>query len=552
MLGLEKRELRVNGSNFKFIKLRDYCILTDSILLRSEFRRSMYYKCIFFVNNKNKENNNPSDPIFKLFDISGMFGNITIPNFYKKRFNEAWVVVRESGKRISEVRYDAEDIKLLLSFAGCSRFKYINLTEKLVLASRSRKAIRTFYSSYGSEDISGFSSNLSNLIEAYFKSEDFYDSYPQIVPMYERSRYSVHSLIEDLFKSGAKIMMNEDLLGEYNRISDSPIIDYSKSNIIIDYEHWCDFVDIVGNKTRANISIKIRRPVKIINIPENKFGIDKELNVFGDKSFCIIRDGMLWQKKIAVKVNDTLRKKLGRYKDLISAELLDKNELVLNLTKLPVETKSQMHCLSLGELSKVALREKLAGVALEYLSMFYPEADGSKVIDEKGAFLYTLGVDSDGSFLFNDTTVTKIAESVVEETYMANQIQCSISGLGTLKKRGYSYTSFYNNGYCDNKIIDEFLNANHFKKITNNIIAKEAWRYWTDQKIKNSKKLRKYIFGLIMNKNLKFDQKDKSGINQLFSRNIMTTINDVYKVTTKVNINWIIGWNTIQTKRRKF
>lgn len=551
MLSLEKSELRVNGSNFKFIKLRDYCILTDSILLRSEFRRSMYYKCIFFINNSDKENN-LSDLNFKLLDISGLFGNITIPDFYKKRFNEAWVVVKESGKRISEVRYDTEDIKLLLCFAGCSGFKYLNLTEKLVLASKSRKAIEIFYSSYGSENISDFKSNFSNLIETDFKSEDFYSSYPQIVPMYERSRYSVHSLIEDLFKSGAKIMMNEDLLGEYNRISDSPIIDYSKSNIIVDYEHWCDFVDIVGNKTRANISIKIKRPVKIINIPKNKFGIDKELNVFGNKCFCIIRDGMLWQKKMAVKVNDALRKKLSRYKDLISAELLDKNELVLDLTKLPVETKSRMHCLSLGELSRVALGERLARIALEYLSMFYPEADESKVIDERGAFLYNLGIDSDGAFLFNDTTVTKTVESVVEETYMANQIQCSVSGLEVgLKKRGYSYTSFYNNGYCDNKIIEEFLNANCFKGITNNTSAREAWIYWTDQKIKNSKKLRKYIFSLIMNKNLKFDQKDKSGINQLFGRNIMTTINNVYKVTTKVNISWIIGWNVIQTKRRK-
>lgn len=539
----EKNEVKVDRSSFVFVRLKDYCINTKNLLLKSELKRSMYYQRIFFTDNIKDEVTN-NEPCFDSLDVSNQFGNIIIPDRCSKKFNNAWVVKRVKGGRFMDVRYNNDDIKLLLCFAGSSCFDYIGLTEKLVLASRVNDAISDFYSYYGEEGKEMLRKRFNSYIKNGLDQNccPLSSSYPSIIPMYERSKYSVHSLINDLCKSHAKILMNEELLGKYNKISFGAVIDKGDEDVIIDEDKWCDLVGLLGNKSRANLSVRINQTVVIKNIEKNDFGIDEEITVNGPRTFCIIKDGMLWQKRLAVKVDKTLKRKLKRYKNLICGELFNDDELVLDLTKLPIETKSRTYCFSVSEISRIALKERLASIALEYLGNIYPEK--SKERTDKDKFLNRYGV-VDGEFDFSYCK-TKPTETYRELIY---PITYSIDYLDLCSmRRRKNYLSFSSDNKSDNVIIDNFLYKNGFSGSLKPEEVEEKRKYWSEEKEKARVRLRSSVFSLIMNKRLEFSIKDK-GIKSL---NPGATVKvRAYNLDFDVQVTWYVNSDWVIVSKEK-
>ena len=539
----EKNEVKVDRSSFIFVRLKDYCINTKNLLLKSELKRSMYYQRIFFTDNIKDEVTN-NEPCFDSLDVSNQFGNIIIPDRYSKKFNNAWVVKRVKGGRFMDVRYNSDDIKLLLCFAGSSCFDYVGLTEKLVLASRVNDAISDFYSYYGEEGKNMMKKRFNSYIKNGLDQNCCLLSspYPSIIPTYEKSRYSVHSLINDLCKSHAKILMNEELLGKYNKISFGPVIDKGDEDVIIDEDKWCDIIGLLGNKSRANLSVRINQTVVIKNIEKNDFGIDKEITVDGPRTFCVIKDGMLWQKRLAIKVDKTLKRKLKRYKNLICGELFNDDELVLDLTKLPIETKSRTYCFSVSEISRIALKERLASIALEYLGNIYPEKSKEKT--DKDKFLSQYGV-VDGEFDFNYCK-TKPTETYRELVY---PITYFIDGLDiNSTKRRKNYLSFSSDDKCDNVIIDNFLYKNRFSGSLKPEEVEEKRKYWSEEREKARVRLRSSVFSLIMNKRLEFSIKDK-GIKSLNPGAAVKV--RAYNLDFDVQVAWYVNSDWVIVSKEK-
>lgn len=530
---MESKEIKVNRTHFKFIKLNEYCRGLENLLIRSETKREMYYKIIFFTTDSPFDSKYVSFKGFDSISIKNHHGNLYIPKNIRERLNEAWIVVKEKGKRFEGIEYNTEELKLLLSFAACTTFDYKNLTESILLATKCKPAINNFYETFGENQRRIFVQLLRDMIFNDFKKCEF--ETPNIVPIYNRSKYSVCSVLEDLIKDKAKIMMNSELVGEYRKISQAPIT-IKESGVTINKDDWSDVTKLLGNKTRANLSLSINQTVEI-DIPENEFGIENKVKAIREKSYCIIKDGTLWQRRLAVKVSDDLRRKLKRYKGLIYGELFDKNELLLDLSKLPVVSKSKMHCLSLNYLSTLVAKEKLSNIALEYINFTYPEPKRER--PEKEKFLNNLGI-VDGVYYPKKESPSNSKEV----SYCANMIEARVYlGLG-MKKRQELYFNINDNkdyykDYSSTKysLLNEFITNIVLKDLTKENV-KEKRQYWEEEKRKANKLIRENIFKLIMTKDLRFDFCNRSDKRKILENGMSKAVRFVYGLTEDIEVCW--------------
>lgn len=149
----------------------------------------------------------------------------------------------------------------------------------------------------------------------------------------DRQEYTITDLIDDLVKDRSNILVDSELLGKYTKISRA-VID-TESSLEVDYESWNPIVKKTSHSSRANLSITYSVPVSI-EVPENTFTTPGRRNLTSLRSICIIRDGLLWSPKIAVKVNSMeLRDKLASSPAFID-NILSPEEFILDLTVLPI------------------------------------------------------------------------------------------------------------------------------------------------------------------------------------------------------------------------
>ena len=535
------KEIKINGTNFKFVQLTDYCKGSEYVLIRSETKRKMYYQRIFFTDDVRDWT---ESSCFEYISTVNFVGNCYIPAFIRNYLQTAWILIKEKGKRFENIEYNSEDIKLLLSFAGSSLFDYISLTESLLLATRCQNLIQTFYQAFGEERKSNFKILLKVIIsrEGELEKYDFL-SKNAITPIYKRSRYSVCSLLDDLIKDNSKILMSDDLLGTYKNIS------VSFNDDIKEKEEWSNIVGLLGNKTRANLSISINQKVEI-DIPKNDFGIDSKYLANFKKSYCIIKDGILWQKRLAVKVSKKLETKLRRYKGLVTDNLLMDGEILLDLSRLPIVSKSKIHSFSINNLSELAAKEKLSHFAIEYLE--YISKDVCKVTD-KEVFLSTLGIDKYGNY--SPCTINKKSEVDSYHVSTINPRFIDNSGFGLSKtKRKYYYDLIQNNLYLRGDFnsvfydVSEFLFKQVISKLTTENINEQK-RYWIEENKKVNKQLRSEIFKLIMTKNLKFDHNNSKNKQKILYNNSRVSVS-VYGMEDIV-VTWTIDRSKIEYTKNK-
>lgn len=535
---MEAKEIKINETNFKFVQLTDYCKGSEHILIRSETKRKMYYQRIFFTDDTR---NWTKSSCFEFISTVNFIGNCYIPAFIRNYLQTAWILVKEKGRRFENIEYDSEDIKLLLSFAGSSLFDYINLTESLLLATRCQALIQTFYQAFGEERKNNFKTLLKILISREGELEKYdFSSKNTIIPIYKRSRYSVCSLLDDLIKDNAKILMSEDLLGTYKNISVS-------FNDIKEKEEWSNIVGLLGNKTRANLSISVNQRVEV-DIPKNDFGIDSKYLANFKKSYCIIKDGILWQKRLAVKVSKKLETKLRRYNGLVTDNLLMDGEILLDLSKLPIVSKSKIHSFSINNLSELAAKEKLSHFAIEYLEYI---SDNSSRVTDKELFLSSFGIDKYGNY--SPYTINRKSE--IDNYYVStiNSRFIDNSGFGLSKtKRKYYYDLIRHNLYSkgSNSVfynISEFLFKQVIPKLTTENINEQK-NNWIEENKKINKQLRSEIFKLIMTKNLKFDHNNSKIKQKILYNNSKISVS-VYGVEDIV-VTWTIDRSKIEYTKK--
>lgn len=204
--------------------------------------------------------------------------------------------------------YTEGELKILyrLLYSMAKEVKIPKFTEILVRGISDVNLTSLFYDKVRSDLFFRYLGDLCDGIREYKRGEIH-------VETYNRNRYSIYQLIKDLVKDGSSISINPDLI-KYTRISLSKRSERIK-------EDWAKVVSMQGNKYRANVGILCK----------------PEAGSF--YSMCLVKDGAVHTKTLVVKINDSrLRKKLYSA-GLVSGSLVFKNELILDLTKVPVISK---------------------------------------------------------------------------------------------------------------------------------------------------------------------------------------------------------------------
>lgn len=470
---MEEKEIKINNSKLKIVQL-DYISSQNEI--RVNYKKSLRYQFILMT-----------DPIgssvyyWDLLDVKGKYKIKIKPGKYEN----AWVLVETRGiPNYIDQEYSLGDLKVILAFIGALNMDYsLEVVELLCHATKDSTVISGFYNSYGREDINDF----KNLIITLIKDE-FY--YPKICdkswPLsYKSYRYSVQKLITDLVEDKASLLIDPELIGTYENISDYR----SKTENLIK-DSWCPIIGLVGNQERANISLKYLTKTKI-NIPENEFGIEpgeKDYNTI--KTICLLKDGKLNHSKLGIRISSKLSRKL-KHLDIIKLDLIYKNDYLIDISNLPVISKDWLIGCSDLFLGRLEAKKRYSKTILEYLNYISPV---EKDISREEKFLQSLGV-YEGIY-FPDRLFIKSSKESTNKNFVS--IVKYYPGNSNIRKENYAEYSRTKN--CKNDNIKSFLDSVDFTQNLDDLKS-----FWNNQYNKICNEIRERKFQLIMLKSGKFN-----------------------------------------------
>lgn len=215
-------------------------------------------------------------------------------------------LARLRTEAVDRSEYTEGELKILyrLLYSMAKEVKIPKFTEILVRGISDVNLTSLFYDKVRSDSFFKYLGDLCTGVREYKRGEIH-------VETYNRNRYSIYQLIKDLVKDGSSISINPDLI-KYTRIS------LSKRPERIEKD-WAKVISMQGNKYRANVGILCKA--------ESFYAM------------CLVKDGAVHTKTLVVKINDSrLRKKLYSA-GLVSDSLVFKDELILDLSKVPVISK---------------------------------------------------------------------------------------------------------------------------------------------------------------------------------------------------------------------
>lgn len=364
-----------------------------------------------------------------------------------------WYVIKEESKINPWHDLDEyERTTLMFILSTISSDSYLDLAEKMILATGDKKIIDNFYGHlvYNCGDKWSFK-NIVKDIKNYKPERDEVTR----IPRYDgRVRYSVYKLINDLVKDKAKLLLDEDLVGKYNRISQRTVaVDDDSSSEKDDLPKWYQIIGKLGNMTRPNISLTFR-----------KGNQSRNLN--------LIRDGLLNVRYLAVRVSDNLARRLRRSK-CFSMNLVRKNDYLLDLTELPVVSRAELGKIPFPNLVFAEQQFRLARAG-----KYYVEKKTNKKRDNK------------------DSYSRKVVESTKTRSYTADVLKVSITGedraLSSKKDTESAVDCFISGKPVESSLLRNFLtNITNFEP-----------EYWEKRVKVLEARLRDYKFRLMMRKDL--------------------------------------------------
>lgn len=472
-----KKEIKINNSKFKLVQYEEYERGKTEIILRN--KKSLRYQFILLTGKLSNSGNPWLD-----MNTYGITKVKTYPNY-----SLAWGLEKSKELYVDE-EYTTDEFMIILSFiAATVRRENLDVAETLVQATKDKELIHDFYEMYGNESINKYIYKINDIIRSgKYTVVESKDIYPKIYSSY--NKYSISKLISELVEDKAEILINPELIGDYKKISIRMI---NKDSVTYKTDDWAKITGIMGNKTRANLSICYDSKV-LITIPENTIGIEPGEKLFKTKqSICLVKDGLLNQSLIGVKISSKLAGKLKRLK-LIKSELIYPGEYLVDISPLPIVTRCNIHEISSYYLSRLEVKYKLAVIANEYIQEYYPEAEIK--LSPKEEFLKNLGIS--GEYYFPKKEKSK--ESVI--SYKTRELVSTVSGLPIdKKKRNQKYTYYRNNCLPDKDPIKCFLDSIGFDKRPIDEIRKE----WKTNLMKYNNELRERKFQIIMSKTTRFN-----------------------------------------------
>lgn len=400
-------------------------------------------------------------------------------------------------------RYSDEEVKIILTTIIGTPFKYLSLIEEICISLGDENVINNFYSSYGKRGLTNFKENLFDLI-----ADPLYSPLPKNVNNSHKrliyksgKRYSVYRLLKDLVADKAKILVDQELIGEYNRISASKKRKPEEVNYNV--SSWESVQGLVGNSSRANLSLQYTSTVSV-QIPDNFYNIPKEIgeNLKCIKTYNVIRDGVLNVRFMAVEVSEALRKKLNRV-GCVQSCVIYNNRLLLDLTKLPIISKSELEPINPVEIAKLEVEKFIAKIAIIYYTKLenrfsdpiINEKDNSIEKTEKDKYLRSLGIVGKCYY-----PIKEIREKE-NRSYTTTEFSISLSSiLGT--DIGKIYRSI--GSYISTGSVDKFLPVQKRSILVDILESIKGYslEYWEKRQNSIIKQLRQKVFHCIMSKGI--------------------------------------------------
>ena len=286
-------------------------------------------------------------------------------------------------------------------------------------------------------------------------------------PLYRgRKRYSIYELVNDLIED------NSFILDTKNFKLISPKTSNAKVSTERIPDEWCRVLGKTENKKRANISINFLANI-LVEIPENNVGIEPgPMHVTAPRKICIIKDGLLINPELIVKVNSKgLQQKLVGT-GIVKERLLYKNELALDLTKLPIINRSKLK-VDIFDVAQTEVRYTMSSIACEYLERrIYmrdkkvstcPERLPKPNKSDREKYLENLGI-------YGSSLCPTKVKTESNSTYLVNEVSGKIYDMSSryYSDEVYLYCNSSLQSKC-NPVIKDFLTLSSMESFTTTI-----------------------------------------------------------------------------------
>lgn len=455
--------------------------------------------------------------------IPAVAEDVEVPSGIRKAFSEAWVLEKLDTKAKKE-KYDGLEKDVMLKWMKALYPAHLDTAELLCRACGYGNIMTEFYKSYGTEMIRDFYRLIDSITDGYGKGSGRCEK--KYAAQYISRKYSVYELLQDIMKSGkVKIYTDPELLGEYRRITRKKIVEGS---MVPDL--WCPVVGLVGNRERANLSLSYMTKITV-DVPENPYGAEPgPRNLECVRSFCIIKDGIVWSKRLGIKTTDkTLVRKL-RGSGAIEMDLVMSDEYLLNLENLPVISIPQTRNITSWQLAgaEAAIEYARIGGAwarrMDYMERKSlpkcPEKMEFEPKDPAETYLNSLGI-------YGNKYVPVSKTAAVERKYTVYELKGYVGGIP--KDPVSSVIKAINGtGVGIVKDVVDKLALDHAKS---GRTYKEEVEYWEEELGKRIKNLRDLKFRFIMGKTLKFSDDRRTKV-----ENVVVPIPIVG--LSKVRVHW--------------
>lgn len=424
---------------------------------------------------------------------------LSIPAACKRAgYTEAWVIEKGSTKW-SGVKYTGDEKETMLKWTKYLYPAHLDTAEILVRAVGYGNVQRMFYESYGTDLIRYFYRSIDDITSRIAKGTGKNDK--KYAQTYYRSKYNILEFLRDIIQAGdVQIYTDPDLIGKYKRISRKLVL----SGTIVP-DKWCKVIGIVGNRTRANLSLGYETKIEI-EVPENEFGVVTGKRLLDTKrSFCIVKDGVVWGKWLGIKTRNTSLVRKMRAAGMIECPIVFSDEYLVDLEKLPAIGKNKTRDITSHLMAKAEANivlDKLAGAwarRMEYMEKASlttcPKVFTPIATSDADKFLHGLGIYGN-EYIPRETHV-----DTVSRTYTAYEVCGHVIGVaadpGTDARR-------YINGDVKNAISAEFLD----KVKKDHAESKRTWseevEMWETKLRKDIARLRFLKYRFILGKTLKF------------------------------------------------
>lgn len=477
-----RKEIKIKNSKLKLVQYENYSYGCTEFILNN--KKNLKYQYIVLT-----DKTKMTEKLWTTISTAGM--NKVKVNPTVHNYNTAWGLEKSSEFYDSDREYTTDELMVVITYlASLIKEEYLDTAELLIQSINDQKISYEFYKMYGREEIRLFIGFLNNIID----SEDYNitsptTKFPKIYSNY--SRYSISKLIDELIEDNAEILVDTDLVGSIQRIS-TKTIDNNSANIEYKTNDWAKVTGMIGNMNRANLSLCYNMKVSI-DIPQNNVGIEPGVKIYNTRqSICLVKDGLLNQSLIGIRVSPKLAGKLKRL-GLIRMDLVYTGEYLLDISNLPVIDKCNIRGISSYYLSRLEVKYKLATIANEYLQLYYPESDNK---DPKEEFLMGLGIIGDYYY-----PTKKTSRETKSTTYISNSLVSTITGLPKDKKeRLRKYDEYRNYRLSRLNPLKVFLDSLEIDKKPIESIRKE----WKSNLLKYTNELRDRKFQIIMSKVTRF------------------------------------------------